>query len=93
MLIWDLNRVLPLIFILYNFIQVVPICRLSSQHIFIEPADLDQSLQMISKDPVEIILSGISILELCLVIAMNHIKNITGNSFNFEMVYNGMFIG
>ena len=35
-------------------------------------------------------LHGVSVLELCLVIAMNHIVEINdGEPFNFEMVYKG----
>ena len=33
---------------------------------------------------------GVSVLELCLIIAMKHITDIyEGEPFNFEMVYNG----
>jgi len=35
-------------------------------------------------------LSGLSILELCLIIAMKHLVEIHGDEqFNFQMVYNG----
>ena len=35
--------------------------------------------------------SGISVLELCLVIAMKHLtETYEGEPFNFEMVYNGI---
>ena len=34
--------------------------------------------------------AGVSVLELCLIIAMKHITDIyEGEPFNFEMVYNG----
>lgn len=39
-------------------------------------------------------LHGVSVLELCLVIAMNHIVEINdGEPFNFEMVYKGRLAG
>ena len=41
-------------------------------------------------DAVSAMLRGVSILELCLIIAMKHIVELHGEDpFNFEMVYNG----
>lgn len=38
-------------------------------------------------------LVGVSILELCLIIAMKHLTEIyEGEPFNFEMVYSGKFL-
>lgn len=38
-------------------------------------------------------LHGVTILELCLIIAMKHIIEVSGGEpFNFEMVYNGMLL-
>ena len=41
-------------------------------------------------DSVSAMLKGVSILELCLMVAMKHIVEMNGEDpFNFEMVYNG----
>ena len=38
-------------------------------------------------------LRGVSILELCLIIAMKHIVELSGDDpFNFEMVYSGTYM-
>jgi len=42
-------------------------------------------------DPVELVIQDLSILEICLLIAVNHIRDIYDNEpFNFEMVYHEM---
>ena len=52
-----------------------------------------QSLSLIFKDSKSAMLHGVSILELCLIVAMKHICEINGDvPFNFEMVYNGMCV-
>ena len=41
-------------------------------------------------ESVAAMLRGVSILELCLIIAMKHIVELSGDDpFNFEMVYSG----
>ena len=41
-------------------------------------------------DAVSAMLKGVSILELCLIIAMKHVVELNGDEpFNFEMIYSG----
>nr|XP_002121287.2 origin recognition complex subunit 4 [Ciona intestinalis] len=68
---------------------VQPICKLNVNHQFITAADIADSARNVFSDPKANILHGVSVLELCLIIAMNHLTNIyAGESFNFHMVYN-----
>jgi len=65
-----------------------PVCRLSTAHPKISAGDLINSFKMMSTDTKSAMLHGISILELCLIIAMKHLTEIyEGEPFNFEMVY------
>lgn len=51
------------------------------------------SYNLLTLDSVAAILKGVSILELCLIIAMKHIVETNGyDPFNFEMVYKGMHL-
>ncbi|XP_074652517.1 origin recognition complex subunit 4-like [Tubulanus polymorphus] len=55
---------------------------------FLEAADFLEAVQTLSHDTKSSMLQGISILELCLMIAMKHLDEIyEGEPFNFEMVY------
>lgn len=73
-----------------SFHKTLPISSLSEDHPFLEPSDLRQSLGMLDSDSVGCMLGSLSILELTLVIAMNHITHLNEHEgFNFEMVYNG----
>ena len=75
---------IPLLF------QTVPICRLGLRDTFLRPTDFVFSLKLLEKEAVSAILCGISVLELCLVIAMKHVQDISEDEpFNFEMVYSG----
>uniref|UniRef100_A0A8C1KNW3 Origin recognition complex subunit 4 n=1 Tax=Cyprinus carpio TaxID=7962 RepID=A0A8C1KNW3_CYPCA len=52
-------------------------------------ADLLEASRLISADSKAIILHGLSILELCLIIAMKHLNDTyDGEPFNFQMVHN-----
>ncbi len=53
--------------------------------------DFDLSLRVIEKEAVSAIVTGLSVLELCLVIAMKHLQDLNNDEehCNFEMVYNG----
>ncbi|XP_041354935.1 origin recognition complex subunit 4-like [Gigantopelta aegis] len=65
-----------------------PICQLSPSHPRLKAADFLDSFKMITVDSKSSILHGVSILELCLIIAMKHITDVyDGEPFNFEMVY------
>uniref|UniRef100_A0A8C5B1Y7 Origin recognition complex subunit 4 n=1 Tax=Gadus morhua TaxID=8049 RepID=A0A8C5B1Y7_GADMO len=55
----------------------------------IKPADLLDASRLLSADAMTNVLHGLSILELCLVIAMKHLNDIyDGEPFNLQMVYN-----
>nr|CAB3264577.1 origin recognition complex subunit 4 [Phallusia mammillata] len=70
-------------------ILFLPVCSLSQEHQEITPADIAESSQLIFNDSKANILHGVSVLELCLIIAMSHLTNIyEGEPFNFQMVYN-----
>ncbi|KAL9966080.1 hypothetical protein ACROYT_G024094 [Oculina patagonica] len=65
-----------------------PVCSLSQDHLFIEPKDLVDAQTKLGVDCKAAMLCGISVLELCLIIAMKHLITIyDGEPFNFEMVY------
>ena len=66
-------------------------CRLGFRKPFLDPVDFTRSRKMVARDSTLTMLQGLSVLELCLVIAMKHLTEISdGETFNFEMVYNGM---
>lgn len=70
---------------------MVPVCRLGLREPFLRPGDFAFSLTLVQKESVSAMLCGLSILELCLVIAMKRIHDIREDQpFTFEMVYNGM---
>ncbi|XP_013378930.1 origin recognition complex subunit 4 isoform X1 [Lingula anatina] len=70
-------------------LMTVPVCRLSSSHPNLEASDFIDSCRLLTQDSKSNILLGISILELCLIIAMKHLMEIyDGEPFNFEMLYN-----
>uniref|UniRef100_A0A8C1Z182 Origin recognition complex subunit 4 n=1 Tax=Cyprinus carpio TaxID=7962 RepID=A0A8C1Z182_CYPCA len=63
--------------------------RVSVSHSTLREADLLEASRLISADSKAIILHGLSILELCLIIAMKHLNDTyDGEPFNFQMVHN-----
>ena len=69
----------------------MPVCRLGVRHAFLTVSDLVYSYRLLTMESVAAMLRGVSILELCLIIAMKHIVELNGDDdpFNFEMVYSG----
>ncbi|XP_064644257.1 origin recognition complex subunit 4-like isoform X2 [Lineus longissimus] len=68
---------------------LIPLCQLSAEHPYLEPANIKKAAKHLKQDSKTAMLHGISILELCLIIAMKHLNDIYhGEPFNFEMVYN-----
>ncbi|XP_025084558.1 origin recognition complex subunit 4-like [Pomacea canaliculata] len=64
------------------------ICDLSLAHPSITASDFVESFKSLSTDSKSSMLHGLSILELCLIIAMKHLTDIYQEEpFNFEMVY------
>ena len=67
----------------------LPVAKLSSSHKNITVADIAESGQLILADSKLTMLRDVTVLELCLIIAMNHLSNThNGEPFNFQMVYN-----
>lgn len=68
---------------------VYPVSQLSEDHPQLEGSDFQESMKLLTTDTKSAMLHGVSVLELCLIIAMKHITDIyEGEPFNFEMVYN-----
>lgn len=66
-----------------------PICGISSSHKFITSADISTSYSKLHTDTKAVVLNGLSILELCLIIAAKHVvERREGQPFNFEMIFN-----
>lgn len=56
-------------------------------------SDFTYSHRLLTMESVAAILRGVSILELCLIVAMKHIVELNGDDpFNFETVYSGMSV-
>lgn len=65
-----------------------PVCQLSEMSPSLSVSDFVESRKLITMDSKSAMLHGVSILELCLIIAMKHLTEIyEGEPFNFEMVY------
>ncbi|XP_059783780.1 origin recognition complex subunit 4 isoform X3 [Balaenoptera ricei] len=63
--------------------------RVTSSHPFMTAADLMEANQLCSMDSKANIVHGLSVLEICLIIAMKHLNDIYEEEpFNFQMVYN-----
>lgn len=78
----------------YTHPQTIPVCRLGSKDGLLALEDLEYSFGLLlEKDERESIIGDVSVLELCLLIAMSHITEISEHNrpFNFEMVYSGWY--
>ncbi|XP_058404901.1 origin recognition complex subunit 4 isoform X4 [Diceros bicornis minor] len=63
--------------------------RVTISHPFMTAADLIEANQLCSMDSKANIVHGLSVLEICLIIAMKHLNDIYEEEpFNFQMVYN-----
>nr|XP_058910311.1 origin recognition complex subunit 4 isoform X3 [Kogia breviceps] len=63
--------------------------RITPSHPFMTAADLMEANQLCSMDSKANIVHGLSVLEICLIIAMKHLNDIYEEEpFNFQMVYN-----
>ncbi|CAG5933730.1 unnamed protein product [Menidia menidia] len=73
-----------------NPFQLPCLCRVSVSKPSIRPADLLDASRLCLADAKANMLHGLSILELCLVIAMKHLHDVyEGEPFNLQMVHNG----
>lgn len=68
---------------------MVCLSRVSVRNPAIRPVDLQDAGRLLSADAKTNVLHGLSILELCLIIAMKHLNDIYDREpFNLQMVYN-----
>ncbi|KAL1924385.1 uncharacterized protein VTP21DRAFT_7420 [Calcarisporiella thermophila] len=81
--IYDLSKDIRLFF----KISFEPISRLSSAQPFLKPIDFQVASLQQRVDAKTELLKGVSLLELCLIIAMKHLLSRDITTFNFEMVY------
>ncbi|XP_070550112.1 origin recognition complex subunit 4-like [Ptychodera flava] len=68
---------------------LLPVCKLTPDHCQLESTDFLESSQYLTMDSKAAMLHGVSVLELCLIIAMKQLTFLyDGDPVNFEMVYN-----
>jgi origin recognition complex subunit 4 len=67
---------------------LLPVSRLGPAHPQLTPSDFSLSLEVIHRDSLGAVMKGLSVLELCLLVAVRQISELScGEPFNFEMVY------
>ncbi|XP_077009856.1 origin recognition complex subunit 4 isoform X3 [Tamandua tetradactyla] len=72
-----------------HMLLMLALNHVTTSHPFITPADLMEANQLCSMDSKANIVHGLSVLEICLIIAMKHLNDIYEDEpFNFQMVYN-----
>ncbi|XP_008058064.1 origin recognition complex subunit 4 isoform X2 [Carlito syrichta] len=70
-------------------VQMLALNRVTASHPVLTAADLMEANQLCSMDSKANIVHGLSVLEICLIIAMKHLNDIYEEEpFNFQMVYN-----
>ncbi|XP_078580458.1 origin recognition complex subunit 4-like [Branchiostoma floridae x Branchiostoma japonicum] len=68
---------------------MLPLARISPSHPRLEMSDFVEAHKMLTADSKSNTLHGLSVLELCLVVAMRRLSDVFVNQpFNFQMVYN-----
>ncbi|CAN9498432.1 unnamed protein product [Ophioblennius macclurei] len=72
-----------------HLLLILCLSRISASKPFIRAADVLEASRMCLSDSKVNMLHGVSILELCLIIAMKHLNDVyEGEPFNFHMVHN-----
>ncbi|KAM4601811.1 origin recognition complex subunit 4 [Polymixia lowei] len=72
-----------------HILLMLSLSRVTAASPAIKPSDLLEASRLCSADSKANILQGLSVLELCLIIAMKHLNDIyDGEPFNLQMVYN-----
>ncbi|XP_073401688.1 origin recognition complex subunit 4 isoform X2 [Dendrobates tinctorius] len=72
-----------------QMLLLLALCRVNVSHPHLNAADFVEAYRLRSMDSKANILHGLSVLEMCLVIAMKHLQDIySGEPFNFQMVHN-----
>jgi len=69
-------------------LMILPVCKTSAERPYLRVEDFLDSSKLHTTDSKAAIMHGISVLELCLIIAMKHLtETYDGEPFNFEMIY------
>uniref|UniRef100_A0A8C5PDT2 Origin recognition complex subunit 4 n=1 Tax=Leptobrachium leishanense TaxID=445787 RepID=A0A8C5PDT2_9ANUR len=72
-----------------HMLLLLTLSRISASHLQLNAGDFLEVVKLRSMDSKANILHGLSVLELCLIIAMKHLQEIyDGEPFNFQMVHN-----
>ncbi|KAM3916456.1 origin recognition complex subunit 4 isoform 1-T2 [Leptodactylus fuscus] len=72
-----------------HMLLLLALCRVNVSHCHLNAADFMEAYRLRSMDSKANLLHGLSVLEMCLVIAMKHLQDIySGEPFNFQMVHN-----
>ncbi|KAL6069984.1 hypothetical protein STEG23_001493, partial [Scotinomys teguina] len=72
-----------------HMLLMLALSRVTVSHPFMTSADLMEAQRVCSLDSKTSIVHGLSVLEICLIIAMKHLNDIYEEEpFNFQMVYN-----
>ncbi|XP_064442579.1 origin recognition complex subunit 4 isoform X6 [Mirounga angustirostris] len=72
-----------------HMLLMLALNRVTTSHPFMTAADVMEANQLCSMDSKANIVHGLSVLEICLIIAMKHLNDIYEEEpFNFQMVYN-----
>ncbi|NWU44376.1 ORC4 protein, partial [Hylia prasina] len=72
-----------------HLLLMLAVSAVTAQHPLLTPADLQEARRHHSSDSRANIVHGLSVLEICLIIAMKHLNEVyDGEPFNFQMVYN-----
>jgi origin recognition complex subunit 4 len=71
-----------------QMLLILPVCHITPSDPFLVAGHFVDSSKLLSVDSKAAMLHGVSVLELCLVIAMKHVRQIYDDEpFNFEMVF------
>ncbi|KYO18037.1 origin recognition complex subunit 4 [Alligator mississippiensis] len=72
-----------------HMLLMLSLCGRTVSHPLITASDLLEASKMCRMDSKANIVHGLSVLEICLIIAMKHLNDVyEGEPFNFQMVYN-----
>ncbi|KAM6070756.1 origin recognition complex subunit 4 isoform 2-T6 [Chlamydotis macqueenii] len=72
-----------------HLLLMLAVCNVTAHHPLVTASDLHEANKQYRTDSKANIVHGLSVLEICLVIAMKHLNDVyEGEPFNFQMVYN-----
>ncbi|NWY15082.1 ORC4 protein, partial [Aphelocoma coerulescens] len=72
-----------------HLLLMLAVSAVTVHHPLLTPADLQEASRQHRTDSKANIVHGLSVLEICLIIAMKHLNDVyDGEPFNFQMVYN-----